>query len=96
MKLSLLKKLIKEEIAQTLEEGRITADPEITHQVLMIADNDGDLYRAYKAGEMPAEKVVKKAAEEYYKWERNNLRESIFNEGQIEEMVREYTKLDKE
>ena len=89
-----LKKFIKEEVQQALKEMDretfLNIDPDITKAVMIIANNDGDLYRAYQSGKMTAKEVVTKAAHMYLKTKIEGLKDDLFNKKQMEHMVKEY------
>lgn len=90
MKKSQLIKVIKEEIQNTLKENHMGVEEDLTEAVMLVAENEGDLYRAYTSGEMTAEEVVKKAARMYLKAEMDDLRDRVFFRPQMRDMVRVY------
>jgi len=89
-----LKKLIKEEVQAALKEidrdTFLNVDEDLTDSVMMVAVNEGDLYRAYKSGKITAEEAIRKAAQIYLKGEIDNLKDSLFNKEQLGHMTSTY------
>jgi outer membrane protein assembly factor BamA len=86
-----LEKIIKEEVQRVLDEGPFPdVDPDLTEQVIMIAVNEGNLYQSYKMGRITPERVIKKAANIYYKTKMEQLREELFSKSQFKDMVKAY------
>lgn len=90
-----LKEIIKEELERNKPDW-MEANEDLAEEVVQIAVNEGDFYRAFKAGKMKLEEMAKKASEMVFGFKMEEIKDALFHKPQLDYVAKLLKKYYKE
>lgn len=83
-----LQQIIREELEQAAPQpAYLDVDEDLIEAVVMVAENDGELYQAFESGEIDVQQVAGAASHAYLEAKNEELKDSLFSEPQLQQLA---------